>query len=204
MMKLNNRRAYKKSKKKRSGIIASKIKSITNHVSNNVKCCHFWSPVNVLPLKRRGNGVSGCSQIPLTEYILWACRSENMFLIQNGEMPHSELLFHLCLELTKMKSPGRPLFAWKYPWVEAGFGHLWKQDVGYSICLFWGTRSATNWLQKPFIFDLFIADSSSQDLPCNTARNLDRSQTSCTTPRQQMLEQMKPSSEEWAARRRSE
>lgn len=167
-----------------------------------MKCCHFWSPAHVFPLKR----VSGCSQICLTEHILWACCSENRILIQIALVKRNiqNSCFICAWSPQKWEEPRQTSVCKEVSVSGARFGHSWKQSVGHSICFFRGTRRATNQLQKPFIFDLFIADSFSQDLPCNSARNLERSQTFCTALGQQMLEQMKPGREEWAATGTSE
>lgn len=91
---------------------------------------------------------------------------------------------------------------WKEPWqtsvcMEAPVSRgnicpLMKTERGIIHLTFQGTRV----LPKPFGFDLFTADLASQDLPCNTAWNSERSQTSCRALWQQILEPMKSWKEE--------
>lgn len=175
IIKLNMSRTWggkEKVRKTRPGVVASKIKSIANTVSNNMKCCQLSSPANVVHLKCCSNSVSGCSQFHLIECIHWACYSGNMFLIQ-GQMwwnATQNSCFFCVWSSQKWKDPGLPEVCLSLHGSTCKQRQHWathENKMWDNTFHFQGTRV----LPKPFSFDLFTADLASWDLPCKTAQN---------------------------------
>lgn len=103
-----------------------------------MKCCHFWSPVHVFPLKSCSNRVSGCSQICLTEHILWACCSENRILIQVALVKRNiqNSCFICAWSSQKWEEPRQTSVAGKYQWVEQDLAtrenRVWDTPFAFS------------------------------------------------------------------------